>query len=63
VLGDPTGVRLRLEALVEETGADEPMVMSMVHDHAARLRSYELLAGAFAPRARGQAEPGDSLIV
>jgi luciferase family oxidoreductase group 1 len=46
VLGDPTGVRDQLEALVEETGADELMVMTLVHDHAARRRSYELLAGA-----------------
>ncbi|HEX2187905.1 MAG TPA: LLM class flavin-dependent oxidoreductase [Longimicrobiaceae bacterium] len=45
--GSPVTVRARLEALVEETGADEVMVTSMIHSHAERLRSYELLAGAF----------------
>jgi luciferase family oxidoreductase group 1 len=44
VVGTPAQVRARLEALVEETGADEVMLVSNVHDHAARLRGYELLA-------------------
>jgi hypothetical protein len=30
---------------VEETGADELIVAAAIHDHAARLRSYEILAG------------------
>jgi luciferase family oxidoreductase group 1 len=47
VLGDAEGVRAQLDALLEEAGADELMVLTMVHDHAARLRSYELLARAF----------------
>ena len=38
-------VRAGLEAFVEETGADEIIVAGAIHDHAARLRSYELLAG------------------
>ena len=46
VLGAPDAVRAQLEALIAETGADEVMVMSAVHDHAARLRSYSLLAEA-----------------
>jgi luciferase family oxidoreductase group 1 len=50
VIGDPIQVRAELEDLVERTGADELMVMTMVHDHAERLRSYELLAGALAAR-------------
>jgi luciferase family oxidoreductase group 1 len=49
VLGDPAAVGAQLEELVERTGADEVMVMTMVHDHAERLRSYELIAGALAP--------------
>jgi len=48
VLGDPGRVREELGELVERTAADEVMVMTSVHDHAARLRSYELLAEAFA---------------
>ena len=35
-----------LERFVEETGADELIVAAAIHDHAARLRSYELLAAA-----------------
>jgi hypothetical protein len=34
-----------MRAFIERTGADELMVTSQVFDHAARLRSYELLAG------------------
>jgi luciferase family oxidoreductase group 1 len=37
----------RLLALIEATRADEIMVTTMVYDHAARRRSYELLAQAF----------------
>ena len=47
VVGDPSSVRGRLLDLGESTGADEIMVTTMVHDHGQRLRSYELLAGAF----------------
>jgi luciferase family oxidoreductase group 1 len=34
-----------LERFVEETAADELIVASAIYDHAARLRSYEILAG------------------
>jgi alkanesulfonate monooxygenase SsuD/methylene tetrahydromethanopterin reductase-like flavin-dependent oxidoreductase (luciferase family) len=47
VLGTPEVVRARLEEVVEEYGADELMVVNIVHDHQARRRSYELVAGAF----------------
>jgi luciferase family oxidoreductase group 1 len=47
--GSPATLRPRLEQLAEETGADEVMVTSMIHSHAERLRSYELLAEALAP--------------
>jgi hypothetical protein len=30
-----------------EYGADEVLVVTITHDHAARRRSYELIAGAF----------------
>jgi len=50
VIGDPDQVRAELTELVARTGADEVMVMTMVHDHAERLRSYELLARALAAR-------------
>jgi luciferase family oxidoreductase group 1 len=45
--GAPPTLYARLCALVKDTGADELMITTMVHDHAARRRSYELLAGAF----------------
>jgi luciferase family oxidoreductase group 1 len=44
-VGSPDTVRTALRRFVAETGADELMVTAQVHDHAARLRSYELLAG------------------
>jgi hypothetical protein len=37
----------RLEPLIESTQADELMITTMVFDHEARKRSYELLAQAF----------------
>ena len=45
LIGTPPAVRERIEALAAEAGADEVMVSTIVHDQAARLRSYELLAG------------------
>ena len=47
VLGSPPTVRARLDEVVEEYGADELMIVSIVHDHAARRRSYELIAETF----------------
>ena len=43
-VGSPEAVRQQLAAIVERTAADELIVAGAVHDHAARLRSYELLA-------------------
>ncbi len=43
-VGAPETVRAGLEAFAAETAADEIIVASAIHDHAARLRSYELLA-------------------
>jgi hypothetical protein len=37
----------RLAPLIAATQADEVMVTTMIYDHAARRRSYELLAQAF----------------
>ncbi len=45
IVGDPAQVRARLVALLAETGADELMVNSTIHDHAARMHCFELLAG------------------
>ena len=43
-VGSPGTVRDGLAGFLAETGADELMVAAAIHDHAARLRSYELLA-------------------
>ena len=42
-VGSPQTVRRGLEEFIERTGVDELMVVSAIYDHAARLRSYELL--------------------
>ncbi len=44
VVGSPETVRTGLEQFVELTGVDEVMAVSAIYDHAARLRSYEILA-------------------
>jgi len=47
VVGDPQSVKARIESLAEETGADEVMIVTNIHGHRARVRSFELLAEAF----------------
>lgn len=47
IVGSPATVEARLSELVTETQADELMVLTMVHDHGARLHSYDLLADLF----------------
>ena len=46
-VGSPAKVRAELEALAQRCEVDEIMVTTLVHDHAARRRSYELLAQVF----------------
>ena len=46
-VGSPATIARDLRAFESLTGADELMVASAIYDHAARLRSYELLAGAW----------------
>ncbi len=43
--GGPQKVERELQSIVERTGADELIVAGAIHDHGARLRSYEILAG------------------
>ena len=56
ILGSPASVRAKLEELAEAYGAEEVIVVTITHEHAARRRSYELLAEAFGlqsvPRSR-----------
>lgn len=43
-VGSRETVRAGLERFIEQTGVDEVIVASAIYDHAARLRSYEILA-------------------
>jgi luciferase family oxidoreductase group 1 len=43
-VGSPETVRAKMQAFLERTGADELMLASQMYDHAARLRSYEIVA-------------------
>ena len=42
-VGSPETVRHGLNQFIEQTGVDELIVASAIYDHAARLRSYEIL--------------------
>jgi luciferase family oxidoreductase group 1 len=44
-VGSRDTVRDRLQAFIDQTGADELMITSQIFDHAARLASYEIVAG------------------
>lgn len=57
IAGSPAAVRAQLDTLIEQTQADELMILTVVHDHAARLHSYDLLAKAF------ELEPVDKVAV
>jgi len=48
IVGSAATVRDELERFVARTAADEVIVAASIHDHAARLRSYEILAAAAA---------------
>jgi len=52
IVGGPDAVRRGIEELLARTNADELMVTSVIHDHAARKRSYEITADVvdLAPR-------------
>ncbi len=44
IIGSPSIVRRKLEAFLEETQADELIITCNPYEHAARLRSYEIIA-------------------
>jgi luciferase family oxidoreductase group 1 len=49
-IGSVATIRRRVDEFVERTGADELMVTAQIHDHAARVRSYQLLREAVPAR-------------
>ena len=46
VIGSPETVRAELEQVAAEYEAEELVILTITHDHAARRRSYELIAEA-----------------
>jgi luciferase family oxidoreductase group 1 len=48
IVGSPETVAAGLQVLAEQYGADELVLVTITYDHAARRRSYELVAEAFA---------------
>ena len=59
--GTPETVARGLAAFAEQAEVDEIMVTSNIHDHAARLRSYEITAEAGAQLARRSEAPSTVL--
>jgi len=55
ILGSGEEVRAGLEQVAADYHAEEVMVVTITHDHAARRRSYELIAEAFAGQ-RGRSD-------
>jgi alkanesulfonate monooxygenase SsuD/methylene tetrahydromethanopterin reductase-like flavin-dependent oxidoreductase (luciferase family) len=46
-VGTPEKVRATIEQVAADYGAEEVFVVNIMHEHAARRRSYELIARAF----------------
>jgi luciferase family oxidoreductase group 1 len=57
VVGGPTTLQRGLAAFLAQTGVDELMVTGQIFDHAARLRSFELVAEARNALAGGSSLP------
>ena len=55
VAGTPDVVREQIEAMAHAYGVDELVIVTITHDFKARVRSYELLAEAFALRGESAA--------
>jgi alkanesulfonate monooxygenase SsuD/methylene tetrahydromethanopterin reductase-like flavin-dependent oxidoreductase (luciferase family) len=47
IVGSPATVKAAIEDVAHEYGADEVMIVTIVHDHQARRRCYELIAQTF----------------
>ena len=55
IAGSPDTVRAAIDRLAAEYGAEEVLIVNIMHDHAARRRSYELIAAAFGLQGLGPA--------
>ena len=58
IVGGPATVAERMRAFVARTGADELMVTAHIHDHAARVRSYEIVMNAMSGAGVEEARTG-----
>lgn len=56
ITGSPGKVRAELEAVAQEYGAEEAMIVTITHEHEPRRRSYELIAEAFGLPAQASAD-------
>jgi luciferase family oxidoreductase group 1 len=56
IAGTPDAVKAEMERLAASYGASEVILITVVHDHEARRRSFSLLADAFGLSATGQPE-------
>ena len=59
IIGTAASVRRELEEITSELKVDELMIVTIVHDHQARLRSYELLAQSFDLEGRREEKRSD----
>jgi len=60
IIGSPEEVRREIEDVAALYGADEMMLVNILPDHAARRRSYELVAGAFNMASKAELEAAES---
>jgi alkanesulfonate monooxygenase SsuD/methylene tetrahydromethanopterin reductase-like flavin-dependent oxidoreductase (luciferase family) len=54
IIGSAATVKINLKRMLSETKADELMINTMIFDHAARLRSYEIVADVWQEKATAQ---------
>jgi luciferase family oxidoreductase group 1 len=54
IIGGAATVRKSLEKILSETRADELIINAMIYDHAARLRSYEIVADVWKSKTSAQ---------
>ncbi len=54
IIGGAAAVKEGLAKMLNETGADELMINAMIFNHAARLRSYEIVADGWKEKTSAQ---------
>ncbi|WP_298013347.1 LLM class flavin-dependent oxidoreductase [uncultured Castellaniella sp.] len=57
-VGSPDAVAAQMRSFIARTGADELMITCNMYDHAARLRSYEIVSGLMDPAHRARQTAG-----